>query len=81
MVNLLGRIDLPFNFANKLGISFGLEEIKMKAKYSKYFFKHIMIYFEPSVLILPFAFYFNRDAIQLSCLWFSIVYYYNKQYD
>ena len=53
----------------------------MKAKYSKYFFKHIVIYFEPSVLILPFAFYFNSDAIQFSCLWFSIVYYYNKQYD
>ena len=27
MVNLLGRIDLPFNFANKLGISIGKLEV------------------------------------------------------
>ena len=77
MIVRIGEIkkQMKFTFQNRK------KEIKMKAKYSKYFFKHIMIYFEPSVLIFPFAFYFNRDAIQLSCLWFSIVYYYNKQYD
>ena len=32
MVNLLGRIDLPFNFANKLGISYGKDVDVMKRK-------------------------------------------------
>lgn len=53
----------------------------MESKYSKYYFKHLMFYFEPDVIILPFAFWTDKSAIQFSCLWFSVVWYYKKQYD
>ena len=50
-----------------------------EAKYSKYFWKHLMFYYEPGVLILPIAFYINEDAIQISSLWFHMVWYWKKQ--
>lgn len=51
----------------------------MEIKYSKYYFKHLLFYFQPCVIILPFAFWIDKIAIQFSCLWFSVVWYFKKQ--
>lgn len=52
---------------------------KIKTSYSKYLFKHMLFYFEPDVLALPIVLYINKTGVQISTLWFSVVWYWKKQ--
>lgn len=56
-----------------------VDKANMKTKYSRYYFRHLLLYFEPDVFVLPFAFWIDNTAIQFSCLCFSAVWYFNKQ--
>ena len=48
-------------------------------KCSRYYCKHLLFVFQPAVLILPIALYIDRSAIEISTLWFSVIWYWKKQ--
>lgn len=50
-------------------------------KFSRYYFKHLLFYFQPSVLIFPICLWIDKTGIQIGILWFSAVWYWEKQED
>ena len=46
---------------------------------SKYYFNHLMFYFQPEVFIFPIALWIDKTGIQISTLWFNVVWYWEKQ--
>lgn len=50
-------------------------------RYSKYYFNHLMFYYQPDCIVFPVAMHIGEGGISINCLCFGIVWYWKLQKD